>query len=59
MYADRGEFGGEFFSAPGEKYFYNGEVENLTSSAMTLTFVAFISLDSSPFKSMIKNQGCR
>jgi len=34
----RGEFGGEFFSAPGEKYFYNGGVENRTSSAMTQNF---------------------
>jgi hypothetical protein len=24
MYSDRGEFGGKFFSAPGEEYFYNG-----------------------------------
>jgi len=49
MYADKpkllnheeirkGEFGGEFFSAPGEKYFYNGGVENRTSSAMTQNF---------------------
>jgi|GEM_PF-3634688 hypothetical protein len=52
----RGEFGGEFFSAPGEKYFYNGGVENRTSSAMTQTFVAFISLGPSPFKRHDKNQ---